>query len=167
MPYSNNIPPQNSGMPYPTINIPPQNNGIPYTANIPPQNTNIPYTSANAPLPFYFDHTAEFDPKDIEDNKVVAMLVYLMDVVGVVVASLVCTGNSPYVSFHIRQSLKITVLEVLSALCITLLFWTIIAPVIGGIFMLVLNVVKFICFVRVGKNLAIEPPVVRDVKFLK
>ena len=29
-----------------------------------------------------FDHTAEFDPKDISDNKVIAMLCYLLGSIG-------------------------------------------------------------------------------------
>ena len=33
-----------------------------------------------------YDHTTEFDPKDISDNKVIAMLCYLLGTVGVIIA---------------------------------------------------------------------------------
>ena len=34
------------------------------------------------------DHTAEFDPTDISDNKVLAMIPYLLGVMGVIISSL-------------------------------------------------------------------------------
>ena len=51
----------------------------------PNANAYQPYTAA--PVNPY-DHTAEFDPKDISDNKVLAMLVYLMGAVGIIIALL-------------------------------------------------------------------------------
>jgi len=70
------------------------------------------YRPAPAPKPVYdpYDHTAEFDPKDISDNKVVAMLVYLMGWIGIVIA-LLAAPQSPYAGFHSRQALKFVVLE--------------------------------------------------------
>ena len=59
-----------------------------------------------------YDHTSEFTAKDISDNKVIAMLVYLMGTVGIIIA-LLASKDSPYLSFHVRQALKFTVLEVL------------------------------------------------------
>ena len=49
---------------------------------VPPQQ---PYMPNFAPS---YDHTAEFDAKDISDNKVIAMLAYLLGLVGVVIALL-------------------------------------------------------------------------------
>ena len=62
-----------------------------------------------------YDHTSEFTAKDISDNKVIAMLVYLMGTVGIIIA-LLASKDSPYLSFHVRQALKFTVLEVLPEL---------------------------------------------------
>ena len=73
-------------------------------------NYNNPYGAA-APVVPEWDHTAEFDPKDVSDNKVIAMLVYLLSVVGILIALL--SQNSPYVSFHVRQALKFLVVETL------------------------------------------------------
>ena len=43
------------------------------------------YQPPYAGTPTYdpYDHTAEFDPKDISDNKVMSMLVYLMGWIGI------------------------------------------------------------------------------------
>lgn len=70
------------------------------------------------------DHTAEFDPKDISDNKVVAMAAYLLGVVGVIIA-LLAASNSKYAGFHVRQSLKISICEIicLIAFIIPFLGW--------------------------------------------
>ncbi len=165
-PQNNNIPPQNGNIP--NMNMPPQGNGIP-----PMPNTTMPFQNGygfvvpNTPLIVDpYDHTAEFDPKDISDNKVIAMLVYLMGIAGVVIAALTGANNSPYVSFHIRQALKITVIEMLTVICVALLFWTVLVPVASGIFYIVLVVVKIICFFSVCKNQAKEPPIIRSFKFL-
>ena len=83
-------------------------------------NYNNPYNTA-APVTPEWDHTAEFDPKDVSDNKVIAMLVYLLSVVGILIALL--SQNSPYVSFHVRQALKFLVVETLVGLVTAILCW--------------------------------------------
>ena len=127
-------------------------------------NYNNPYTTA-APVIPEWDHTAEFDPKDVSDNKVIAMLVYLLSVVGILIALL--SQNSPYVSFHVRQALKFLVIETLVGIATAVLCWTIIVPVAAGIFYLVLLVVKIICFVSICKGEAKEPVIIRSFSFLK
>ena len=113
-----------------------------------------------------YDHTAEFTAKDISDNKVIAMLVYLMGTVGIIIA-LLASKESPYVAFHIRQSLKFTVVEILGGIITLLLCWTIIVPIAYGIFMCVLWVCKIIAFFSICKGNAKEPYVVRSFNFLK
>ena len=46
-----------------------------------------------------YDHTAEFDPQDISDNKVYAMLCYLAGTLGIIIA-LLASHESPYLRFH-------------------------------------------------------------------
>lgn len=113
-----------------------------------------------------YDHTSEFTTKDISDNKVIAMLVYLMGTVGIIVA-LLASKDSPYLSFHVRQALKFTVLEVLTGIITLFLFWTIIVPIAAGIFEIVLLVCKIITFFSICKGNAKEPYVVRNFNFLK
>lgn len=111
------------------------------------------------------DHTAEFDPKDISDNKVVAMLPYLMDAIGIIIA-LLCVNNSQYVAFHLKQSLKLMVCQfivVLVGAIIPFLGWFIILPV-GSIIILVL---KIIGFFGVCSGKAKELPIIKGLRFLK
>ena len=105
-----------------------------------------------------YDHTSEFTAKDISDNKVIAMLVYLMGTIGIIVA-LLASKDSPYLSF--------TVLEVLTGIITLLLFWTFIVPIAAGIFGIVLFVCKIIAFFSICKGNAKEPYVVRSFNFLK
>lgn len=127
-------------------------------------NYNNPYGAA-APVVPEWDHTAEFDPKDVSDNKVIAMLLYLLSVVGILIALL--SQNSPYVSFHVRQALKFLVVKTLVGLVTAILCWTVIVPIAAGIFYAVLWVVKIICFVSICKGEAKEPVIIRSFTFLK
>lgn len=134
--------------------------GAPYTPPTPPYSA--PYAAPVMP----YDHTAEFDPKDVSDNKVIAMLVYLLGVVGIIIA-LLLGDSSPYAAFHLRQALKFVVIETLTGLAAALLCWTIIVPAAAGIFMVVLWVVKIICFFQICSGKALEPPIIRSFGFLK
>lgn len=125
-------------------------------------NYSNPYATA-APE---WDHTAEFDPKDVSDNKVIAMLVYLLGIIGILLA-LIGSSNSPYASFHVRQSLKFVVIETLVVLATAVLWWTIIVPFAAFVFGIVLWVVKIICFVSICKGEAKEPVIIRSFGFLK
>lgn len=113
-----------------------------------------------------FDHTAEFTAKDISDNKVIAMCVYLLGAVGILIA-LLASKESPYVAFHVRQGLKFTVLTTLTAICSGLLCWTCIVPFAAAIFMIVLFVIKIICFFSICNGKAVEPAIIKNLGFLK
>ena len=108
---------------------------------VPPQQNAVPPQPAFVPAYDPYDHTAEFDPKDISDNKVFAMLCYLMDFVGIIIA-LLATHSSKYTMFHVRQALKITVVSILSV-------FVIIIPILGWIafpiLQIILWVIKIIC----------------------
>ena len=112
-----------------------------------------------------FDHTSEFDPKDIKEHKVYCMLIYLMGTVGIIIA-LLGGADSEYTKFHVREGLKIAVANMLATLATLFLFWTLIVPLITSIFITILMVVKVICFVRICKGKAIETPIIRGFKFL-
>ena len=109
------------------------------------------------------DHTAEFDPKDISDNKVFAMSAYLLGVVGIIITML-AAQKSPYAMFHARQSLKISV-------CIALLAFCMIVPILGwfvaAVGVIVLLVVSIIQFFSVCSGKAKEAPIIKSVGFLK
>lgn len=77
-----------------------------------------------------WDHTREFDAKDVSENKAVAMLVYLLGFLGIIMALLAGT-TSPYAGFHVRQGMKFVVLDTLIAI-VALLFFLIMIPFSAG-----------------------------------
>lgn len=135
----------------------------PQSQPVPPQG--VPYYNGAQPQADQFDHTSEFDEKDIADNKLIAMLIYLLGIIGIVVAFLV-KKESPYLNFHIRQGIKFVIIETLASLATALLCWTCIAPVVGGVFLTALAVVQIIAFFDVCSGKAKEAPIVRSFKFL-
>ena len=58
------------------------------------------------------DHTAEFDPADIAQNKLYAAICYILSMMGIIIA-LLAAKDSPFVQFHVRQSLKLAICEIL------------------------------------------------------
>ena len=130
--------------------VPPQQNAVP------PQQNAVPPQPAFAPAYDPYDHTAEFDPKDISDNKVFAMLCYLMDFFGIIVA-LLATHSSKYTMFHVRQALKITVVSILSV-------FVIIIPILGWI---AFPILQIILFFQICSGKAKEPAIIRSLGFLR
>lgn len=146
--------------------------GAPVSAGAP--ETPIPQNPMGAPnpMPSYqpmydpYDHTAEFDPKDISDNKVFAMSVYLLGWIGIVI-SLLAANKSDYAGFHVRQALKFTVVQTLMPLIAILGAITVIIPIAVGIMNIVLFVVEIICFFQVCGGKAKEPAIIRSLGFLR
>lgn len=139
------------------------------TPNENPQGFSNPYMG---PQPTYaptydpYDHTAEFEQKDISENKVVSMLVYLMGWIGIVIA-LLGSNTSPYVAFHVRQGLKFKVVDILMLICMILLCWTIIIPIAYLIMKVVFFVIRIICFFQICAGKAKEPAIIRSLEFLR
>ena len=126
------------------------------------------YAQPVAPVVNIYDHTAEFDPQDVHDNKIFAILCYIMGIVGIIVALLARNSvNSPYLSFHIKQALKITITTILVGVISGLLAWTCIVPIAGMVCIVILEVVSIICFFQTCSNKSVEAPIVRSLPFLK
>ncbi len=113
-----------------------------------------------------YDHTAEFDPQDISDNKVYAMLVYLMGTIGIIIA-LLAAQSSRFVAFHVRQALKIVAVNLLMGIISAVLIWTFIVPIAAGVMAVVFWVIKIICFFQVCSGKAKEPAIIRSLGFMK
>ncbi len=109
------------------------------------------------------DHTAEFSPADISQNKVIAMAPYLLSWVGIVIA-LLAAGTSPYASFHVRQALKIQICSVLAG-------FLAIIPILGwiamGICAILAVIINLVGFFDVCSGRAREPMIVSKFGFLK
>ena len=119
-----------------------------------------------APEPDPFDHTEEFDAQDISENKVLCMLVYLMGAIGIIYA-LLAGKDSKYVAFHVRQALKFEVVIILLTIVMALLFWTLIVPIVGGVCLAIVLVLKVICFFQICSGKAKEPAIIRSLGCLK
>ena len=118
------------------------------------------------PIVLPHDHTAEFTQEDVSENKLYAMLIYLLGIAGIVVA-LIAGKESPYLAFHVKQGLKITVVTAAAAVITAVTAWLFgITAVLFSIFAVVFAVIKFICFLDVCKGKSVEPAIVRDFKFL-
>ena len=123
-------------------------------------------TAPAAPVVSEYDHTEEFDAKDVSDNKAYAMLVYLMGTIGIIIA-LLAGKDSGYVQFHVRQGIKLTIVEMLATIIGVVLAFTIIVPIAAGVLAIVLLVARIIAFFDICKGRAREPIIVRKLKFLK
>ena len=147
-------------------------NGVGNPANPAPGDIPNPgYAPGYNPPPVYpaydpYDHTAEFDPKVISENKVICMLSYQASYIGIFVA-LLMASSSKYVSFHVREALKIEVAILLASLITGVLCWTIIVPIAYGILVVALAVIRIICFFQICKGQAKEPAIIRSLKFMK
>ena len=124
------------------------------------------YYQVSAPEPTPWDHTAEFESKDIAEHKLLAMLIYLTGIVGIILALLART-ESPWLRFHLRQGLKFLVAEALLATASVVLCWTFIVPFCAAIAILVLYVIRIISFFQVCGGKAVEPAILRSIGFLK
>ncbi|MBP3901534.1 MAG: zinc ribbon domain-containing protein [Blautia sp.] len=66
-----------------------------------------------------FDHTAEFKRSEAARERPYALLAYLLGLPGILIASI--GQKSAYVRFHVRQSLKYSILEMLMTMVATAL----------------------------------------------
>lgn len=162
---------QQQGNPYPNGAQQNQQQGNPYQGNSYQQGYNgqqqgYGYGGPQPYAPDPKDHTAEFTAKDISDNKVIAMMPYLAGLIGVIIA-LLASKESPYVAFHVRQSLKLVVVETLLAMIMLVLCWTVVVPIAGAVCYVIILVVRVISFVNICKGKAKEPAIVSSFGFLK
>ena len=121
--------------------------------------------AATVPVSDPFDHSEEFDEADIHANKLYAMAVYLLSIIGIVLA-LLGARESAYVQFHVKQGLKFCIVELLLGLCAGVLFFTIIVPIAAGVCLAILEVIRIIAFFQVCGNKAKEPAIIRGLSFL-
>ena len=66
--------------------------------------------------------------------------------------------------FHVRQALKFEVITTLTAIVTLVFIWTIVIPVITGIFLVVLFVCRIIAFFSICGGKAKEPYIIRSFR---
>lgn len=136
--------------------------------NVYQNNAQQGYAQPVSPVVNVYDHTAEFDVQDVHDNKIFAILCYIMGIIGVIVALLARSSvNSAYLSFHIKQALKLAITQMLIGIITVLLCWTCIVPFAGAVCSVIILVVQIICFFQTCSNKSVEAPIVRSLPFLK
>lgn len=112
------------------------------------------------------DHTAEFDPEDISQNKVIAMAAYILGTVGIIIA-LLAAPQSKYAAFHSRQALKLDIVSTLLLIVSAVLAFTFIVPIAGAVCIAILFVVRIICFFQVCSGKAKDAAIIGKLPFLK
>lgn len=124
-----------------------------------------PQYAAPAPAPDPADHTAEFDAEDIEKNKLYAISVYLLGVIGIIIA-LLAVKDSGFVRFHVRNVLKFWIVEILLTVVSAILCWTVIVPIAAAVCLCIVLVLEIIAFVQACKGKAKDPAIIKSIKFL-
>ena len=107
------------------------------------------------------DYTAQFAPADIEANKIMAVLAYILFLIPLLAAK-----ESPYAKFHANQGLTLFLAGVIVSIAgsiIPFLGWFLILP-IGCIIVAVLGVIGII---NAWKGLAKELPIIGKIKLIK
>lgn len=127
------------------------------------------------------DHTAEFEKDDISESKVVGIFMYLMGFIGILIAVLM-SGESKVTKFHVRQALKIEVVNLLwTVACVAVgaalswllllgeaaIAWIALMGMCIGAGSITILVVRIIAFVNICKGKVKEAPLVSSLKFLK
>lgn len=144
------------------------NCGAQIGANPNPQQNVYAQPMPTAPVVSSTDHTAEFSPAEVADNKLFAALIYALSIVGVVIALLANINNkSEYLKFHIKQGLKLFIANMIVTVASLVLCWTFIVPFAGAICSLIILVVDVICFIQTLRNKSVEPPIISGLGFLK
>ena len=108
------------------------------------------------------DHTAEFDPRDIADNRLFAILTYFASIPGIIVALLV--RESAYTRFHAKNEIRLMLASILAMI-------PAIIPVLGwfitGILELVIFVVRVIAIVYAFQDKARDLPFIGGIGLFK
>jgi uncharacterized membrane protein len=108
------------------------------------------------------DHTSEFDPEDIKENKLFAILPYFFFVFGVIACLL--RKDSKYCLFHAKNAIR---LELASLLACLLMIIPVLGWIAGGICLMILVVVNIMAIVFAFQGRAKDLPVVSGIKFLQ
>jgi len=90
----------------------------------------------------------QFDPQDIADNRIMAMLGYL----SMGVLPMLGCRNSAFAMHHVNQALWIFIGSMLCSLAAGILAFTFIIPILAGIALIVLFVFEIIGIVRALKG---------------
>jgi len=109
------------------------------------------------------DHTAEFDPRDIADNKLFAVVPYLFGIIAGLIVG-IYVKESPFVKFHIKNAIRI---EIVSLLILLIAIIPFIGWVVAAVLEIAMVVLDIIAIVWAFQGKAKDIPVVSSIGFLK
>ena len=114
------------------------------------------------------NHASEYDPKDIQDNKVFAILAYIGILVLVPIFG---AKNSRFARFHANNGLVLMIIEAITYFVLGILSRI---PIVGLIFgvLIWLSSIFFTVIIRIGiinaaRGQANELPIIGKIKILK
>lgn len=114
------------------------------------------------------DTTDQFDPNDIEQNKVMAVLAYLS---WLVIVPLIAAKDSKFARYHCNQGLVLAIAEIIAVVVLGILGKI---PVIGWIFSICESLIGLVCLifailgiVNAAQGRAKELPIVGSFKLIK
>ena len=107
------------------------------------------------------DYTAQFAPADIEANKIMAVLAYILFLIPLLAAK-----ESPYAKYHTNQGLLLFLAGIVVSIAgsiIPILGWFIILP-IGSVIVAVLGIIGII---NAWKGTAKDLPIIGKIRIIK
>ena len=107
------------------------------------------------------DYTAQFAPADIEANKIMAVLAYILFLIPLLAAK-----ESPYAKYHTNQGLLVCLAAIAVSIVgsiIPILGWFIILP-IGSVIVAVLGIIGII---NAWKGTAKDLPIIGKIRIIK
>lgn len=107
------------------------------------------------------DSTAQFDPQDIQNNKVMALLAYLGFLF---LIPLLAAPNSRFARYHANQGLVLFILEAISS---AISFIPFVGWIIGGILGIFGLVLTIIGIVNAANGQAKQLPIIGGITILK
>ena len=114
------------------------------------------------------DTTSQFDPNDIQQNKVMAVLAYLS---WLVLVPIFGAKNSPFARFHANQGLALAIADIVCALILRILAKL---PLVGWVFSIAGGLLGLVCLafaiigiVNAASGRAKELPIVGKFRVLK
>ena len=109
------------------------------------------------------DHTSEFDPRDIADNKLFAVIPYFLGILAGIVVG-IYVKESPFVKFHIKNAIRLEIATIIALLFAIIPF---IGWVVAIVLCLILSVISIIAIVWALQGKAKDLPLVSSIGFLK
>ena len=137
----------------------------PNMVSTPMQQTNQ-QSFGQAPYQQYIDpadHTAEFDPRDIADNKLFAVVPYLFGIIAGLIVG-IYVKESPFVKFHIKNAIRI---EIVSLLILLIAIIPSIGWIVAAVLEIAMVVLDIIAIVWAFQGKAKDIPIVGTIGFLK